>query len=91
MGLRIKVLVCFSLLVLLLVVMILSNSSSSSDVGFAKFGSFKTGFASENSPVSSSEGFVGSNKDVNGDGYNDSSFGDEKRRIHTGPNPLHNR
>ncbi|KAF3454044.1 hypothetical protein FNV43_RR04491 [Rhamnella rubrinervis] len=31
---------------------------------------------------------VGGDKDIE-DG--DSVFGDEKRRIHTGPNPLHNR
>lgn len=68
--------------------------STSSDVG-AKFGSLtKTGFASKNTiPVQSSsgEGFVGRNKDVGGDSDNNSPLGDEKRRIHTGPNPLHNR
>lgn len=75
----------------MMMILMFANSSTSDD-GFAKFGSSKKGSASEYniSPVESNTAglIVGENKD--GDN-SDSSLVDEKRRIHTGPNPLHNR
>ncbi|KAK9273003.1 hypothetical protein L1049_017810 [Liquidambar formosana] len=83
MGLR-KEFACFSLLLLLLMLLLLKTSSFSD--GSARFGTFKTGYGSELSPVESNGGSRG-----NGDEDGDAVLVDEKRKIHTGPNPLHNR
>lgn len=82
MGLR-KEFACFSLLLL---VLILLETSSSAD-GSATSGTFKPGSASELSKAKYNGVFGGDHKDEDGDAV----FGDEKRKVYTGPNPLHNR
>ncbi|KAF3453197.1 hypothetical protein FNV43_RR03636 [Rhamnella rubrinervis] len=85
---------CFSLLLLVLIFLLVlhASTSTSSAHGSAKFRSAKTSAVSDHplGSAKSNAGFVvvGGDKDIE-DG--DSVFGDEKRRIHTGPNPLHNR
>lgn len=81
----------FSVLLLVLILLLVLQTSTSSAHASAKFGSYKTSTVSDHrlSSAESNAGFVvGGVKDIE-DG--DSLFGDEKRRIHTGPNPLHNR
>lgn len=96
MGLR---LACFSVLLVVLVFLLLETSISAD--GSAKFGSFKTGSAASDhhhqqqqqlssSSAESGAGFLRGDKSTE-NGADDSVFGDQKRRIHTGPNPLHNR
>ena len=79
---------------LLLLVLLLFQTSSFPD----GFGSFKTGSANFHDPVKSSHhhAAAGSRKGHEGDTHEDGNkkdpaLEDEKRRIHTGPNPLHNR
>ncbi|PON75700.1 hypothetical protein PanWU01x14_039600 [Parasponia andersonii] len=84
---------CLSLLLLVMMMILVFDNSPTSADGSAKFGSFSKGSASEYyniSPVESSTAgsIVGGNKDGES---SDFSLVDEKRRIHTGPNPLHNR
>ncbi|KAL4611459.1 hypothetical protein ACB092_08G124900 [Castanea dentata] len=81
MGLK-KGFACFSLLLLILLLLEISSSAD----GSATFGTFKTGSASELSNAKHKGGF-GGDKDKGGDAV----FGDEKRKVYTGPNPLHNR
>lgn len=85
MGLR-KEFACFSILLLLL--LLLQTTSSSAD-GSARYGTFKTGSSSSKltSDVKSNGSFGGD------DDHKDDHavFGDEKRKVYTGPNPLHNR
>lgn len=81
MGLR-RGLACFSLLLLILSVL----ETPCSAVGYAKFSRFKGGSDSELNPAKSNNGFKG-NVDKDGNEI----FGAEKRKVHTGPNPLHNR
>lgn len=78
MGLR-KEVACWVLLLMLLQV-----ETSCLASGSGRFGRLKNGSYSNFSPVESKGGF-GGNED--GDG----AFGVEKRKIYTGPNPLHNR
>ncbi|GKU93479.1 hypothetical protein SLEP1_g7071 [Rubroshorea leprosula] len=90
MGLRKKV-ACFSLLLLVLLLLI-EASESAARGSSARHGSFKTGNSAashEFSPIESNgvKGFERDHKGEDGDAV----FGDEKRKIHTGPNPLHNR
>ncbi|KAF2291947.1 hypothetical protein GH714_042289 [Hevea brasiliensis] len=56
----------------------------------SRFGSFKTGSASQFHPVESHGGHGGDNKDHE-DADDPVGLSDEKRKIYTGPNPLHNR
>ncbi|GLT41796.1 hypothetical protein SLA2020_158380 [Shorea laevis] len=89
MGLRKKV-ACVSLL--LLVLLLLEASDSAVYGSSASHESFKTGNSAAShdfSPVESNStgGSEGHHKVEDGDAV----FGDEKRKIHTGPNPLHNR
>ncbi|KAG6682551.1 hypothetical protein I3842_13G148500 [Carya illinoinensis] len=83
MGLR-KELTCFSILLLVLLLLKISSSVD----GSATFGTFKTGSASK-LRNEKSKGAFGRDKDEDGDQSH--VFGDEKRRVYTGPNPLHNR
>ncbi|KAL6341928.1 hypothetical protein AAG906_038173 [Vitis piasezkii] len=81
---------CFFLLMLLL---LSQASSSSADHGSAaaaaaaapRFGSFRGGSAASELTHVESATSTGNKKD------GDAVFGDEKRKIYTGPNPLHNR
>ncbi|OMO81757.1 hypothetical protein COLO4_23432 [Corchorus olitorius] len=102
MGLS-KMFTCFYLLLLffLLLLFQLESSTTASPAhvhGSARHGSssFKPVSASSSSssrhqfrPVESHGGFQGDNHHQVQDG--DEVFGDEKRKVHTGPNPLHNR
>ncbi|KAM6576816.1 hypothetical protein CsatB_028653 [Cannabis sativa] len=79
---------CFSLLLLVMIMILVFENSSTSADGYTEFQSFKKGSPSEYdiSPLQSNtpgENTYGDNTD--------STLVDEKRRIHTGPNPLHNR
>lgn len=53
----------------------------------ARFDRFKAGSTSEFKHFQSRAGFKGKNADKDGK----ESFGEEKRKVYTGPNPLHNR
>ncbi|XVF69535.1 hypothetical protein PTKIN_Ptkin11bG0089700 [Pterospermum kingtungense] len=93
MGLS-KKFTCFYLLLLLLFQ--LESSTSAHDHGSAsRHGSFKPVSASSQQirPVESHGGFAAGNHNHRGkDGDDDHGvYGDEKRKVHTGPNPLHNR
>ncbi|KAK3443652.1 hypothetical protein EUGRSUZ_B03753 [Eucalyptus grandis] len=75
---------CFSLLFLLL---LLLEASITVD-GSARFASFRTKPSPSGlSPVMPDNASFGGARYGEGDG----PFGDEKRRVYTGPNPLHNR
>ncbi|KAB1215563.1 hypothetical protein CJ030_MR4G017903 [Morella rubra] len=82
MGLMRKELVCLSLLLL---VLLLLETPSSAD-GAAAFGTFKTGSPPSTSSNAKPNGAFGRHKDEDGDVV----FGDDKRKVYTGPNPLHN-
>ncbi|GMI74287.1 CLAVATA3/ESR-RELATED 14 [Hibiscus trionum] len=71
-----KSFICF-LLCLLLLFDFLQSSSSSSEEFVAVNGYSHGGFEAANHGDE--------------DGEEDEVFGDEKRKVHTGPNPLHNR
>ncbi|CAL5420577.1 unnamed protein product [Camellia sinensis] len=87
MGLRKEYLTCLSLL-LLLMLMIEFKTPCFAD-GFNKFSRFKGGSVSETNSLKPHRGFKGNNADYkNGD---DGVFGAQKRKVYTGPNPLHNR
>lgn len=86
MGLRLKEFIFFALLI----VLVLLLKSSAFPDGSARFGSFKTGSASQFHPVESHGGFRGDNEDHE-DGDDPVGLSDDKRKIYTGPNPLHNR
>ncbi|XWS52590.1 hypothetical protein CRYUN_Cryun11dG0084000 [Craigia yunnanensis] len=93
MGLS-KKFTCFYLLLLLLFQ--LESSTSTHNHGSARHGSFKPVSASSQQfrPVQSHGGFEAGNQDhkvKDGDDDDDEVFGDEKRKVYTGPNPLHNR
>jgi hypothetical protein len=93
MGLR-KEFACFSILLLLLLLLQTSTSSSAAN-GSARYGAFKTGSPSKLADDIKSNGHFGGgdhHKDEDGDHDHDHAvFGDEKRKVYTGPNPLHNR
>ncbi|KAI3419074.1 uncharacterized protein J3R85_013415 [Psidium guajava] len=79
-----KELACFSLLFLLL---LLLETSVTVD-GSARFATFKTKPGPSGlSPVKPDNASFRGARHEEGDG----PFGDEKRRVYTGPNPLHNR
>lgn len=90
MGLR-KEFACFSILLLLLLLLQTTSKSSAAN-GSARYGAFKTGSASKLADDVKSNGSFGGGdrKDEDGD-HDHAVFGDEKRKVHTGPNPLHNR
>ncbi|KAF3442161.1 hypothetical protein FNV43_RR16077 [Rhamnella rubrinervis] len=81
MGLKTE-LACLSLL--LLVLLLLETACFAE--GYGKIGRFKGGSGSVLGPVKSQSGFKGN---AHKDG--DEVFGVEKRKVYTGPNPLHNR
>ncbi|EOY32845.1 Uncharacterized protein TCM_040867 [Theobroma cacao] len=89
MGLS-KKFTCFYLLLLLLL-LLLFQLESSTDHGSARHASFKPVSASSRHfrPLESSHG--GFQGDAHRAKDGDEVFGDEKRKVHTGPNPLHNR
>ncbi|XVE78976.1 hypothetical protein DITRI_Ditri14bG0021700 [Diplodiscus trichospermus] len=95
MGLS-KKFICFYLLLLLLFPLA-SSTSTHHDHESARHGSFKPASVSSQQfkPAQSHGGFEAGNHDhkvKDGDGDDDDEgFGDEKRKVHTGPNPLHNR
>ncbi|PKI77217.1 hypothetical protein CRG98_002427 [Punica granatum] len=74
----------FCSLLLLLVLLLLLRASSSD--GSARFGSVKT--ASPSSPSASDLSPLSTS---NGSSSSSAVFGDVKRKVYTGPNPLHNR
>ncbi|KAH1108906.1 hypothetical protein J1N35_012674 [Gossypium stocksii] len=75
-----KKLICFYLLLLLY----FQSSSFSSCSSFVV-----SAFSQQLMPVESHGGFEANDDDDHGDEGED--FGDEKRKVYTGPNPLHNR
>ncbi|KAJ4848558.1 hypothetical protein Tsubulata_007857 [Turnera subulata] len=75
-----------SLLAILLLLFLLLAISSTPDRSTA-YGSFRTGPATHR--LGSRESHGGQERAKNEDG--DAILGDEKRRVYTGPNPLHNR
>ncbi|KAG6762444.1 hypothetical protein POTOM_032944 [Populus tomentosa] len=83
MGLR-KELACLALLFLIL---LLLETSSAHDRS-ARHGSFKTTGSSTKltGPVKSHGGGLRGDRDKEGE----ATLGDEKRKVYTGPNPLHN-
>lgn len=81
MGLRTE-LACLSLLLL----MLLQFETPCFAAGIGRFSRFKVGSSSELNPVKPHGGFKG-NADKDSEGI----FGAEKRKVYTGPNPLHNR
>lgn len=81
MGLKTE-LACLSLLLL----MLLQFETACFAEGYEKFGRFKGGSGSVLGPVKAQSGFKG-----NADKHDDEVFGVEKRKVYTGPNPLHNR
>lgn len=76
-----KKLICFYLLLLLYF-----QSSSSSSSSCSSF--VVSAFSQQLMPVESHGGFEANDND---DGDEGEDFGDEKRKVYTGPNPLHNR
>ncbi|KMT15206.1 hypothetical protein BVRB_3g063170 [Beta vulgaris subsp. vulgaris] len=90
-------LACLSLL--LLIILIFKTPTFA--VGYGRFNKFRSGFYSSSeinhgkhqpghkslSSSSSTTNKAGNAEDQNGDDI----FGADKRKIHTGPNPLHNR
>ncbi|KAL1347955.1 hypothetical protein HN51_023958 [Arachis hypogaea] len=86
MRLMLSTLACFSLLLL---VLFMFKTSFPKD-GSAKFQSFATGSMSKHSQAK--RGSRHQHKDEeNGRGEVGGVLGDEKRKVYTGPNPLHNR
>ncbi|KAG8649009.1 hypothetical protein MANES_08G060951v8 [Manihot esculenta] len=85
MGLK-RELACISLLLLLIMSQLETPPFA---VGYGKFSRFKSESASDHhlSPTNSNGVFRG--KNANKD--SDEIFGAEKRKVYTGPNPLHNR
>ncbi|KAK6235501.1 hypothetical protein QUC31_019236 [Theobroma cacao] len=71
--------------------MLQQQLESSTDHGSARHASFKPVSASSRHfrPLESSHG--GFQGDAHRAKDGDEVFGDEKRKVHTGPNPLHNR
>lgn len=86
---RLMSLACFWLLVLLLV-LFLFRISFAADDGYAKSQTFRTGSMSKPSPFHQAKGGSRQNKGTEG-GSEEAVLGGEKRKIYTGPNPLHNR
>ena len=83
MGLRISQLTCLSLLLLLLLLQLKAPCFAD---GSGRFSRFKGGYGAELKPVKPHGGFkANAGKDA------DEIFGADKRKINTGPNPLHNR
>lgn len=82
---------CLSLHLLLLLLVIMSLLETPCyAVGYGKFSSVKGGSRSElrNNPAMSN-GVGGHKRNANKDG--NEIFGGDKRKVYTGPNPLHNR
>ncbi|PIA60074.1 hypothetical protein AQUCO_00400746v1 [Aquilegia coerulea] len=83
--------VCLFLMVLMVLHLLEECSCIGSDS--ARFARLRgTGNGSKNIPVKSRSGFGrrnGDHKDIKGS--SDDVFDDDKRKIHTGPNPLHNK
>ncbi|KAK7304888.1 hypothetical protein VNO77_42781 [Canavalia gladiata] len=80
-------LACFSLLLLLLLLLIQSFSTTTHN-DYAKFQNFETGSVSKPNPIQAKQG----SRENSGEGSGgEAVLGDEKRKIYTGPNPLHNR
>lgn len=87
MGLRKLELACFSVLLLMLLQLESGTTPCFADKYENKF-SFNGG--SDKNSFKARDGFkkIPSKKDGDGD---DEIFGGEKRKVYTGPNPLHNR
>ncbi|CAJ2671698.1 unnamed protein product [Trifolium pratense] len=81
----------FFLLMLLLILLLLLSSNIASCEGAltgnkARFDRFRSG-----SFKTSSKKFHGAFQGNNANKNGDEVFGDDKRKVYTGPNPLHNR
>lgn len=90
MGVLRRELACLSLLLLLLLLIMSLLETPCYAVGYGKFSSVKGGSSSElrnNPAMSNSVG--GLKRNANKDG--NEIFGADKRKVYTGPNPLHNR
>ncbi|KAF5201760.1 hypothetical protein FRX31_008672 [Thalictrum thalictroides] len=82
--------VCLFLMILMLVLH-LEECSCIGDNSASRFARLRGGYGSKNIPIKSRtrSGFGrrnGDQKDIS-----DDVFDDDKRKIHTGPNPLHNK
>ncbi|KAJ6921419.1 hypothetical protein NC652_015353 [Populus alba x Populus x berolinensis] len=90
MGVLRRELACLSLLLLLLLLIMSLLETPCYAVGYGKFSSVKGGSRSElrNNPAMSN-GVGGHKRNANKDG--NEIFGGDKRKVYTGPNPLHNR
>ncbi|XVE59931.1 hypothetical protein DITRI_Ditri05aG0085800 [Diplodiscus trichospermus] len=92
---------CFYLLILLLLLLLFHEYCSTSaptsthdQPGSARHGSFKPVSSASSQrfrPVQSHGDFEAGNQDHKVKDGDDEVFGDEKRKVYTGPNPLHNR
>ena len=92
MGLkREELLVCLSILLLIMSQL----QTSCFAVGYGKFSRFKGGSGSASSDHHQLSTSANSNGVFRGKAHNDKNsdeiFGAEKRKVYTGPNPLHNR
>ncbi|KAK7333902.1 hypothetical protein VNO80_30683 [Phaseolus coccineus] len=81
---RLMCLACFSLLMLVLL-LLQSFSTASNESG--KFQNFKSGYMSKFNSIQDKQGL----RQNSAEGGNGAILGDEKRKIYTGPNTLHNR
>lgn len=90
MGVLRRELACLSLLLLLLLSVMSQLETPCHAVGYGKFSGVKGGSGSElkNNPAMS-DSIGGLKRNANKDG--NEIFGAEKRKVYTGPNPLHNR
>ncbi|CAJ1964561.1 unnamed protein product [Sphenostylis stenocarpa] len=81
---RLMGLACFTLLMLVLL-LLQSFSTATNESG--NFQNFESGFMSKSNSVQAKHGF----RQTSGEGGSETIVGEEKRKIYTGPNPLHNR
>ncbi|BAT88926.1 hypothetical protein LR48_Vigan272s005300 [Vigna angularis] len=81
---RLMGLACFFLFML---VLLLLQSLSTATKESGKFQNFKSGYMSKSNSIEDKHGF----RQNSGEGASEAILGDEKRKIYTGPNPLHNR
>lgn len=79
-------LACLSLL--LLILFQLEATKSSAEDHHGKFSSFKVGSVPSTEAARAHKNFRGN---ADKDSADDEIFGGDKRKVYTGPNPLHNR
>ncbi|KAK7400978.1 hypothetical protein VNO78_12287 [Psophocarpus tetragonolobus] len=80
-------LMSFARFFVLLLVLFLLQSFSTTTKESQKFQNFESGSMPKPNPSQAKQGF----RHNPGEGGDEAVFGEEKRKIYTGPNPLHNR